>query len=42
MNFLMVEDKEKAAQFSEKGLKESGYKVDLVFDGVLGSAHGFE
>jgi DNA-binding response OmpR family regulator len=36
MKILIVEDEEKVARFIEKGLKESGYEVDLVFDGVLG------
>ena len=36
MKILVVEDEKKSAQFLEKGLRESGYKVDVVEDGEAG------
>ncbi len=36
MKVLIVEDEPKVAAFLEKGLKESGYETDVVYDGEMG------
>lgn len=36
MRLLLVEDDKKIASFLEKGLRESGFNVDLCFDGIDG------
>ncbi len=38
MRLLLIEDDKKIASFIEKGLKESGFSVDVAFEGVEGSA----
>lgn len=39
MKILIVEDERKAGDYLKKGLIESGYVVDLVYDGVDGLYH---
>lgn len=36
MKILIVEDEPKVAAFIEKGLRESGYDTDVVYDGEMG------
>ncbi|MBR1375653.1 MAG: response regulator transcription factor [Cardiobacteriaceae bacterium] len=36
MNILIIEDDKVAAQYIAKGLKETGHKPDLAFDGLSG------
>ena len=36
MRVLVVEDEKKMASFLQRGLKEEGYVVDIVFDGIAG------
>jgi two-component system, OmpR family, response regulator len=36
MRLLLVEDDKKIASFLEKGLRESGFNVDIRYDGVAG------
>ncbi|HOW59468.1 MAG TPA: response regulator transcription factor [Candidatus Omnitrophota bacterium] len=36
MRILIVEDEKKMASFLERGLKEEGYTVDIVYDGETG------
>ena len=36
MRILLVEDEKKMASFIERGLKEEGYAVDVVYDGEKG------
>ncbi len=36
MNILVVEDEKRVAEFLQKGLSESGYRVDVAFDGEAG------
>ena len=38
MRLLLIEDDKKIASFIEKGLKESGFSVDVAFEGVEGLA----
>lgn len=38
MNILIVEDERKTANTLKKGLTESGYEVDVVYDGAAGLA----
>lgn len=37
MKILVIEDERKTAEFLEKGLRESGFIVDLAFDGEEGA-----
>ncbi|RVU83604.1 response regulator [Leucothrix sargassi] len=39
MKLLVIEDEVKAGQYLQKGLTESGYTVDLCYDGVDGLYH---
>lgn len=36
MNVLVVEDEVKVSSFIQQGLEESGYKVQVAFDGAMG------
>ena len=42
MRILVIEDDEKIASFITKGLREEGFSVDVVFDGVEGMHFGLE
>lgn len=39
MKLLIVEDEPKVGQFLKKGLQESGYDADLVYDGEMGKKY---
>ncbi len=39
MKLLIVEDEPKVGQFLQKGLQESGYETDLVYDGEMGKKY---
>lgn len=39
MKLLIVEDEPKVGQFLQKGLQESGYEADLVYDGEMGKKY---
>ena len=40
MKILIVEDEPKAGDYLRQGLREAGYAVDLVTNGVDGLHHG--
>ena len=42
MKILIVEDEPKAGDYLKQGLREAGYAVDLVTNGVDGLHHGLE
>ena len=42
MKILIVEDEPKAGDYLRQGLREAGYVVDLVTNGVDGLHHGLE
>jgi len=42
MHILLVEDEQKVADFIKKGLRESGYTVTLVYDGISGERMALE
>ena len=42
MKILIVEDEPKAGEYLRQGLREAGYVVDLVTNGVDGLHHGLE
>ena len=42
MKILIVEDESKAGDYLKQGLREAGYAVDLVTNGVDGLHHGLE
>lgn len=42
MKILIVEDEPKAGDYLKQGLREAGYAVDLVTNGVDGLHHGME
>jgi two-component system copper resistance phosphate regulon response regulator CusR len=39
MKLLIVEDEPKVGQFLQKGLQESGFEADLVYDGEMGKKY---
>ena len=42
MKLLVIEDEPKVAAFMKQGLEESGFEVDLVYDGEMGRKFAFD